>query len=146
MAMDIDSGKGGKKGRGKPEMNVTPLVDVVLVLLIIFMVVTPMLHQQFWLHVPPKPRDTEQAEPPQPDAQQPIVVSVNARGQIQINRDVYPDSVFPQRLHRMLVASGERRIYFDADDDAPFERAVAAMDLARGAGAAHIAVVTETLR
>ena len=146
MAMDLQSGKGGKKGRGRPEMNVTPLVDVVLVLLIIFMVVTPMLHQHFWVHVPPKPRETETAEPQPPDAQQPIVVSVNSRGQIQINRDVYPDSVFPTRLHRMLVASGDRRVYFDAADDAPFERAVAAMDLARGAGAAHIAVMTETLR
>lgn len=143
MAMDVDTGKGGKKGRNKPEMNVTPLVDVVLVLLIIFMVVMPAMHRLFWLHVPPD--SDEQNEPP-PDAQQPLVVTVNGAGQIRINQDVVTDREFPQRLRRALVARGDRKIYFDADDDAPFERAVRAMDLARGAGAAHIAVMTSELR
>ena len=46
----------------------------------------------------------------------------------------------------MLVARQERKIYFDADDGAPFERAVEVMDLSRSAGAAHIAVMTERLR
>jgi biopolymer transport protein ExbD len=45
----------------------------------------------------------------------------------------------------MLIARGDRRVYFDADDSVPFERAVEVMDLARGGGAAHIAVVTEKL-
>jgi biopolymer transport protein ExbD len=45
----------------------------------------------------------------------------------------------------MLVARGDRRIYFDADNGAPFERAVEALDLARGAGAAHIAISSEPL-
>ncbi len=142
MALDVETGKGRKKGRGKPEMNVTPLVDVVLVLLIIFMVVMPSMHRLFWLHVPPQPEaETEPAE-----ADPPIVVTVNDQGQIRINQDVVSDQEFPGRLRRALVARGERKIYFDADDDAPFERAVAAMDLARGAGAAHIAVMTRELR
>ena len=51
----------GKKRRVTPHMNVTPLVDVVLVLLIIFMVITPMMVKQFWVHVPPEP---EEDEPP----------------------------------------------------------------------------------
>ena len=59
MAMDIGS-SGGKPGRAVPAMNVTPLVDVVLVLLIIFMVITPMLAKQFWLHLPNK---VDQDEP-----------------------------------------------------------------------------------
>ena len=44
----------GPKGRATPQMNVTPLVDVVLVLLIIFMVVTPLLSKQLWLNLPKK--------------------------------------------------------------------------------------------
>lgn len=143
MAMDVDSGKGGKKGRGKPEMNVTPLVDVVLVLLIIFMVIMPSMHRLFWLHVP---ADSAEESDPADDTEPPIVVTVNAGGQIRINQDVVSDQELPQRLRRALVARGERKIYFDAHDDAPFERAVEAMDLARGAGAAHIAVMTERLR
>lgn len=141
MAMDVGAPK-GKKGRARPEMNVTPLVDVVLVLLIIFMVVMPAMQRYFWLHVPPE-RDDPPAEV---DVQQPIVVSVTREGALRINRDVYGEREFSRRLRRMLVAREERKVFFDADDQAPFERAVRAMDLARGAGAAHIAVATERLR
>ena len=123
-------------------MNVTPLVDVVLVLLIIFMVVAPAMNALFWVHVPVKPDPT----PPAENAEPPIVVSVNEQGRIQINRDVYPDDLFPTRLRRMLIARGERRIFFDANDDTPLERAVEVLDLARGGGAAHIAVMTDALQ
>ncbi len=143
MGMEIETGKGRKKGRSKPEMNVTPLVDVVLVLLIIFMVVMPAMHRLFWLHVPPE-ADAESSPPA--DAQQPLVVSVDREGRFRINRDVVSDAALPRRLRRALIARGNGRFYFDADDEAPFERAVRAMDLARGAGAAHIAVMTERLR
>ena len=145
MGMDLDTGKKKKKGVGTPEMNVTPLVDVVLVLLIIFMVVMPMMHAKFWIHVPPKADENAEVVPPDPNALQPIVVTVNAQGHIQINQDVYPDNVFPQRLRGMLVARNERKVYFDAADNCPFERAMDVMDLARGGGAAHIAVMTERL-
>ena len=147
MGMDLDTGHGKKKkkGVGTPEMNVTPLVDVVLVLLIIFMVVMPMMHAKFWIHVPPKADENAEVVPPDPNALQPIVVTVNAQGHIQINQDVYPDDVFPQRLRGMLVARNERKVYFDAADNCPFERAMDVMDLARGGGAAHIAVMTERL-
>jgi biopolymer transport protein ExbD len=148
MAMDIQAPgpKSSKKGRGRarPEMNVTPLVDVVLVLLIIFMVLTSALNEHFWIHVP----ENEKAAalpPPDSEDEQPIVLLVNKDGRVQINADVYEDRDFPTRLRRMLVARGERRVYFDAADGVPFERAVQVLDLARGGGAAHIAVVTERL-
>jgi biopolymer transport protein ExbD len=143
MAFDLSIGK-AKRGRATPEMNVTPLVDVVLVLLIIFMVLTAAMTHYFWLNVPPKDKAAQIEEPTSGD-DQPIVVSVNERGRIQINADEYPDADFPTRLRRMLVARNERRVYFDARDGVPFDRAVAVMDLARGGGAAHIAVVTEKL-
>ncbi len=152
MGMSVDSGSSGKKrGFGKkkqnsPEMNVTPLVDVVLVLLIIFMVVMPMMNSKFWIHVPPKADENTEVVPPNPDALQPLTVTVNPQGHIQINQDVYPDDVFAQRLRGMLVARDTRKVYFDASDQVPFERAMAVMDLARGGGAAHIAVMTERLQ
>ncbi|HEY0714459.1 MAG TPA: biopolymer transporter ExbD [Polyangia bacterium] len=146
MAMDIQApGKRNKKGQARPEMNVTPLVDVVLVLLIIFMVLTSALSEHFWLHVPEKDKQTEVEPLPAMDGEQPIVVLVNKAGQAQINQDVFPDADLPERLKRMLIARGDRRVYFDAEDNVPFERAVEVMDLARGGGAAHIAVVTEKL-
>ena len=146
MAMDVQANRGkNKKGRAHPEMNVTPLVDVVLVLLIIFMVLTSVLNEHFWLHVPEKDKKAELEPPPEDPGEQPIVISVNRRGQAQINQDAFADGEFPERLRRMLVARGDRRVYFDAEDNVPFERAVEVMDLARGGGAAHIAVVSEKL-
>src|SRR5688572_15395722 len=114
--MDVAAeGPGAKKGRHRPEMNVTPLVDVVLVLLITFMVLTAMMNDHFWVHVPEKDqKDQQNTEEQAADGEAPIVVSVNQTGQIQINQDVFPDRDFPERLKRMLVARGERRIYFDA--------------------------------
>ena len=147
MAMDIGLAVTGRKGRAHPEMNVTPLVDVVLVLLIIFMVLTAVMKEHFWLHLPEK----EAKEAPKPedapaDEEPPIVISVGARGEIQVNQETFPDREFPERLRRMLVARGERRVYFDARDSVPYARAMQVMDLARGGGAAHIAVVTEKLQ
>jgi biopolymer transport protein TolR len=145
MAFDVSS-KPARPGLSRPEMNVTPLVDVVLVLLIIFMVLTATMNEKFWVHVPEKDKQDEaQPEPEIDPGQGPIVVSVNRQGRVQINQDVYSDSEFPERLRRMLVARGERRIYFDAQPGVAFERAMEVLDRARGAGAAHIAVSTESL-
>ncbi|NLY95147.1 MAG: biopolymer transporter ExbD [Myxococcales bacterium] len=142
MGMDVGTTK-GKKGSARPEMNVTPLVDVVLVLLIVFMVITPLLHAHFWVHVP-RPDEDAEVEPPKDDG--PLVVNVTREGAIRINKDVYSDAEFPTRLRRMLVARGDRKVFFDADDDCPYARAVEVLDLARGAGAAHVAVSIEGLR
>jgi biopolymer transport protein TolR len=124
-------------------MNVTPLVDVVLVLLIIFMVVTPLLAKQFWIHLP---NEVDKAEPPSDDADKSIVVSVNKGGDIMINGEVIPKAEFTTRLKRSLAGSHQRTIFFDAEEDADFGTAMNAMDLARGGGASTIAVVTAPLK
>jgi|HubBroStandDraft_4_1064222.scaffolds.fasta_scaffold312802_2 biopolymer transport protein TolR len=138
--MGIDLGQRGKKpGQAQPNMNVTPLVDVVLVLLIIFMVIAPLLAKQFWLNLPNK---VEKSQPPDPaEKDQPIVVLATKSGEIKINKEVVSRTDFSTKLHRMLAARGERTIFFDAEDDAEFYRAVEVLDLARAAGAATIAVL-----
>jgi biopolymer transport protein ExbD len=147
MAMELGSAQGAKKGRSRPEMNVTPLVDVVLVLLIIFMVLTAVMKEHFWIHVPEKEaKEDQKTEDTHSDEEPPIVISVGERGEILINQEMFPDREFSDRLRRMLIARGERRVYFDARDSVPYARAMQVMDLARGGGAAHIAVVTEKLQ
>ena len=141
MGMNVGAPQ-GKKGKAHPEMNVTPLVDVVLVLLIIFMVIMPLMPAHFWVHVPDKPDPDEEITPPDPNEQQPIVISVNPQGQFQINREIVPDEEFAPKLKRVLIARQERKVFFDAADSAPYSRAVRALDLARVGGAAHIAVLT----
>jgi biopolymer transport protein TolR len=142
MAIDIGQ-KSGKFGRPRPNMNVTPLVDVVLVLLIIFMVITPLLAKQFWIHLPNKvekepSRDT-------PDKDKSIVVSVSRTGEIKLNRDVVSKAEFSAKLHRVLAAREQRTIFFDAEDDAEFGSAVEVLDFARAGGAATIAVLTDPI-
>ena len=132
--------KSGARGRAQPNMNVTPLVDVVLVLLIIFMVVAPLLAKQFWLHVPNKVEKDQPREADDKDL--PIVVFATKSGDIRINREVVPRADFPLKLRRVLAAREQRTVFFDAEDDAEFGSAVEVLDLARAGGAAQIAVLT----
>ena len=141
MAIELQTGGGKKKRRATPEMNVTPLVDVVLVLLIIFMVVTPLLAKQFWITLPD--RNDEQEPPPQPEP--PLVLSVTSEGQIRINTEEVSDAELPEKLRRVLAARSSRTVFFDAADDAEFGRAVDVLDMARGGRAITIAVATEAL-
>lgn len=143
MAIEISAGTGKKKG-SKPEMNVTPLVDVVLVLLIVFMVVTPMLSKQFWIHLPAEPQDEAPSQPP-PERDEPIVVTVDSNGTIRILREVVSMREFGARLRSVLSDRPGVTVFFDAENDAPYGRAVEVLDQMHGAGARTIAVSTESL-
>ncbi|AGC41628.1 ExbD/TolR family TonB system transport protein [Myxococcus stipitatus DSM 14675] len=129
MAFDLG---GGKKRGPSPSMNVTPLVDVVLVLLIIFMVVTPLLTKQMWMTVPAKSDKPEEQPPPPPDALPPVVLTVDRAGVLRINRDEVPRDQVVARLQRMLNARPDKIVFFDAGDDVPYGAAMEVLDLARG--------------
>jgi len=145
MAMDV--GGGGSKVKVRPSMNVTPLVDVVLVLLIIFMVITPMLVKQMWMHYPKKDVSTQQEDDAEPDpSTAPIVVNVLRDGTIRINKEVVAANDLSPKLSRILAARRDPIVFFDSDDDLPYGKAMEVMDLARGGGAAHIVVLTEAVK
>ncbi|AKQ69809.1 Biopolymer transport protein ExbD/TolR [Myxococcus hansupus] len=127
MAFDLGGGKGGIR----PAMNVTPLVDVVLVLLIIFMVVTPLMTKQMWMTVPAK-GDDQEAPPPPPDAVPPVVLTVDKSGVLRINREEVARDQVVARLQRMLNARPDKIVFFDASDDVPYGAAMDVLDLARG--------------
>jgi biopolymer transport protein ExbD/biopolymer transport protein TolR len=134
----------GAKAQAQPTINVTPLVDVVLVLLIIFMVVAPLLNKQFWVNLPKKD-ETKQENPP-PDAEKPLVLNVDKAGVIKVNTTVVESSELRVRLERMLAARSDKIVYFDAADDAPYQTVVSTMDLARQGGASTIAIMTPQKR
>lgn len=130
--------------RAHPELNVTPLVDVVLVLLIIFMVVTPLAVKQFWLHVPQKSAEKDAEKQGRDDA--PTVLTLDADGAIRINKEIIQPEELGEKLPRIFAANGDAVIIFDAADAAPFGEAMRVMDLARAAGAVTIAVTSRELR
>ena len=116
------------------EINVTPLVDVVLVLLIIFMVVTPLLERDIEVRVPETV--VEESPPPDPNETQ-IVVQVARSGDYSINTEKIAPADYVARLTRMLDGRKreERVVFFVADDEASYGTLVAAMDGAKTAGA-----------
>jgi biopolymer transport protein ExbD/biopolymer transport protein TolR len=137
----VELNVGGKK-RVKPHMNVTPLVDVVLVLLIIFMVITPMMVKQFWLHVPKAEKAAATPVEPDPD-DIPVVVTVRVDGSLWINKDQVQPAELGDKLARIFAARDEALIFFDAEDGVPYGEAMRVLDAARGGGAINIAVLTE---
>lgn len=143
MGMNVSAG-GKKAGAISPVMNVTPLVDVVLVLLIIFMVVTPLLNKQLWLNLPKKDEDAQKTPPPE-DAEKPVVLSVDEKGTIRINQNIVEKSELRERLQRIFAARSDQLLYFDAADTAPYGITVEVMDIAKMGGAKGIAVLTEKL-
>ena len=136
---------GGRKKVVDPVMNVTPLVDVVLVLLIIFMVVTPLLSKNFWVHLPRQEKEeiTPDQQPNDPDP--PLVLRVAADRTIQVNGAVVGFDELSARLKRMFAARDDHILFFDADDDTDYGYDVAVLDQARDGGAVTIAPLVEGL-
>jgi biopolymer transport protein ExbD len=142
MGMSVGEG-GGKRRTVRPAMNVTPLVDVVLVLLIIFMVVTPLLTKQLWLNVPPKPE--ADSPPPPPDAMAPIVITLGKDGVTKVNSEVIPRDQLAARVLRMVNARPDKVVFFDADSQVPYGQALEVMDVVRGGGVETLAVLSDEL-
>ncbi len=128
------------EGRPNSDINVTPLVDVVLVLLIIFMVVTPLLEKDIQVRVPDE--DTEVLPEPDPDQ---IVVSVEASGSIKLNTEEVDDASYVERMKRVLAAKApdERLVFFIPEEKSNYARVIFALDGARAAGAKILGVITE---
>lgn len=135
-------GGGGKKSGSTPSINITPLVDVVLVVLIIFMIVTPMAMKTFWLNLPPK---NENKEPPPPSDNKPLIMTVDKAGVIRMNTTVIGRNEIKERVPRMLAAKDQKVLYFDAANDASYAAAIEAMDLSRSGGVKSIAILTESV-
>ena len=142
MAMNMGAGSG--KGVA-PAMNVTPLVDVVLVLLIIFMVITPLLTKRFWVHTPKQEKEEVTQQELASDPDPPLVLHVAASGAITVNGTAVAFDELVERLKRFFAAREDHILFFDADADAEYGYAVEVMDRAREGGAVTIATLTEGL-
>ena len=138
MAIEIG---GPSKGTVKPAMNITPLVDIVLVLLIIFMTVAPSLIKQFFVTIPKT--DDKKAQLAD-DSNKPVVVKVKKDGALEITGNPIEKAAMRDKLRRILAAkNGDHTVFFIADEEAPYGAAVEAMDIARAGGAAPLTVLTE---
>ena len=126
----------------KSEINVTPLIDVVLVLLIIFMVVQPMLQVGYEVDTPPK----IQSDLPPPPSDDQIIVRMDAAGKTYINKDEIPIGQFGARLGQAIKGRSSQVIFFAADGDLPYEKVAFFLDLCRDAGAKKLGIVFDDLK
>jgi len=128
----------GKRGEVNSDINVTPLVDVMLVLLIIFMVVTPMLQKGVDVQLP---RAANTAD--KPDTQDQTVVAITADKRYYVNAIQLPEREVAGRVRDMLENSKEKIVLVKADEDAPYSAVMSAMDSLREAGVENIGLITE---
>ena len=135
MGMDI----GGKSGGPKSEINVTPLVDVMLVLLIIFMILQPMLQMGYDVNVPP---NTPSNVLPQANPEQ-IIVSLTANNEIYLNKERVERSNLPIRLQEVLRNRGKKPVFFSCEDTVKYDEAMKLMDIVRNNGAENIGIVMD---
>jgi biopolymer transport protein ExbD len=131
----------GPKGGIKNEINITPLVDVVLVLLIIFMVVTPMLQRGKSVTLP-KSRSTEKEK----KDSDPLILSVTLDRQVYLEKDPLDDAGLEAALRRELQKKPDRRILLKGDEKLSYGEIRRVMNVARKAGARGINLGVEELK
>ena len=134
MAMDV----GGAKGGVKSDINVTPLVDVMLVLLIIMMLVAPLLQQGVDLVLPTATNTVDK-----PDTGDPTVVFVDQNNRFYVNALEVARQDIPTRLTGLLEEKAERTVYLKGDTNASYSSIMAMMDALRKAGIDTVALITE---
>ena len=128
------------KRRANSEINVTPFVDVMLVLLIIFMVTAPLMLQGMDVNLP----ETSTQPIVMPDA--PLVLTVTKGGEYSLARKIIPVEELQAKLEAVFESRGSAEVFLRADEAAPYGVVVQAMAAARRAGATRLGIVTEEER
>jgi len=134
MGMDVGGSKKGAKG----DINITPLIDVVLVLLIIFMVLTPSMLKELTANVP---RKSENATPDPASA--PIVLVISAKSELELNTEPVAPEALADKVGERLKHDRQKVVFFKVDDDALYGDVVKFMDIVKGAGATTLGIITK---
>ena len=141
--MAMNTGKRGKSFGGRAyrpmsEINVTPFVDVMLVLLIIFMVTAPLLT----VGVPVDLPKTNAAAIAKPD--EPLIVTVTAQGKVYLQETELTDAQLVEKLKTMTAEKQEQRIYVRGDKAVPYGRVMEVMGQLATAGFTKVALIAES--
>ncbi len=134
MSMDVGSAKRGVKS----DINVTPLVDVMLVLLIIMMLIAPMLQKGVDVRLPEASNSSDK-----PENQEQTVVAVGADRQFYLNSVRVREDDLTQKVIEYLETKKEKVVLIKADVDAPYASVMAAMDKLRAAQVENVGLITE---
>ncbi len=132
------------KGKGSiADMNVVPLIDILLVLIIIFMVITPLTQKGLEALVPqPSPN---QQQPSQEILQKTIVVQVSSGGKLKINQEDHTWDTLGPRLETIFKERAEKVAFVKGDDNVLFADVARAIDIMRGSGIDKVGLITAKL-
>jgi biopolymer transport protein TolR len=134
MSMDL----GGAKGGIKSDINVTPLVDVMLVLLIIMMLVAPMLQQGVLVTLPTATNTVDK-----PEMQGQTVVAIGRDKQLYLNAKAVQETDLATKVNEILENQKDKIVLIKADEEVEYGAVMAAMDQLRQAGVEDIGLITE---
>jgi len=120
------------------DINITPLVDVMLVLLIIFMITAPMLHQGIEVALP-----QADAEPLPMRVDDPLIISVNRDGLVYVQDEPIHPSQLIERLEPLLAARGDDTVFLKGDRELAYGVVMEVLDTLHDGGIQHVGMVTE---
>jgi biopolymer transport protein TolR len=139
MATTLPGGGGGRFGPSLSDINVTPLVDVILVLLIIFMVTAPMMTRGIDVRLPKTESGTDATD-------QRLVVTVDTDNTIYLNERPVNLALLTDRLKTEMKRTGLDFVFLRADQEVPYGRVMLVMDQIKKAGADRVGMVTQSTR
>lgn len=130
---------GGPEGGPKADINMTPLIDVLLVLLIIFMVITPLTPKGLETLVPqPPPPGT----PPSKADDRTVVIIIERNGAMKINTEDTTEANLGPRLEEIFKTRAERVVFVKGDPDIEYQFVARAIDTAKGVGIDKVGLMT----